>query len=149
MWDDILRTGADDSIDTHFVGSIVYIEKGLSQISSQSPLLVIDGQQRLTTVSLLLEALSRAIPEGEEPVDGFTAKKVRSYYLQNPLEDGDRAYKLLLTQTDRETLLSLVDQKPLPADESIRIRENFELFAEQIRSLNGDLAQLCKGLAKS
>ena len=148
LWDDILRTGADDSIDTHFVGSIVYIEKGLSQISSQSPLLVIDGQQRLTTVSLLLEALSRAIPEGEEPVDGFTAKKVRSYYLQNPLEDGDRAYKLLLTQTDRETLLSLVDQKPLPADESIRIRENFELFAEQIRSLKGDLAQLCKGLAK-
>ena len=41
------------------------------------------------------------------------------------------ALQASLTQTDRETLLSLVDQKPLPADESIRIRENFELFAEQ------------------
>ena len=50
LWDDILRTGKDDAIPAHFVGSIVYIEQGLYQISTQSPLLVIDGQQRLTTV---------------------------------------------------------------------------------------------------
>jgi uncharacterized protein with ParB-like and HNH nuclease domain len=46
LWDDILRTGSNDNISAHFVGSIVYIEKGLYQVSSQSPLLVIDGQQR-------------------------------------------------------------------------------------------------------
>ena len=63
LWDDILRTGHDDRIHAHFVGSVVYIEKGLYQVSSQSPLLVIDGQQRLTTVTLILEALARALPD--------------------------------------------------------------------------------------
>ena len=57
LWNDILRSGQDSSLAVHFVGSIVYIEEGLSQISHQSPLLVIDGQQRLTTLTLLLTAL--------------------------------------------------------------------------------------------
>src|SRR5210317_468726 len=55
LWDDIIRTGRNDEIAAHFVGSIVYIEKGLYQVTSQAPLLVIDGQQRLTTVMLILE----------------------------------------------------------------------------------------------
>jgi len=148
LWEDILRTGENDRIHTHFVGSIVYIEKGLYQISSQSPLLVIDGQQRLTTVSLILEALARAIPEGVEPVDGFSAKKLRNYYLLNPLEDGERGYKLLLTQTDKQTLLSLLEQKPFPDPHSIRLKGNFELFEKLVASLGDDLATLCKGIAK-
>ena len=65
LWDDILRTGRNDDIAAHFVGSIVYIEKGLYQVSSQSPLLVIDGQQRLTTVMLILEALARHLGDTE------------------------------------------------------------------------------------
>ena len=44
----------------HFVGSVVYVESGLSQVTHLSPLLVIDGQQRLTTVTLLLAALANA-----------------------------------------------------------------------------------------
>ena len=148
LWDDIIRTGSDERIGTHFVGSIVYIEQGLSQVSSQSPLLVIDGQQRLTTVSLILEALARHVPGGAEPVDGFSARKLRSYYLLNPLEDGERAYKLLLTQTDKQTLLSLVEQKPLPGEQSLRLSDNFEFFEQQIAGLEGDLGPLCRGLAK-
>lgn len=85
LWDDILRAGANDAIGVHFIGSIVYIEQGLSQVSHQAPLLVIDGQQRLTTVSLLIEALAREVGE-TEPVDGFSAAKLRHYYLSNPLE---------------------------------------------------------------
>src|ERR1041384_7242535 len=100
LWDDILRTGRKDSVSAHFVGSIVYVEQGLYQVSSQSPLLVIDGQQRLTTVTLLIEALARALGDSE-PMDGFSARKLRSYYLLNPLEDGERRYKLVLTQTDK------------------------------------------------
>jgi len=61
LWDDILRTGSNDAIAAHFIGSIVYIEKGLYQVSSLSPLLVIDGQQRLTTVMLIIEALARRL----------------------------------------------------------------------------------------
>ena len=52
LWDDILRAGSSDAIAVHFIGSIVYVEQGLSQVTHQAPLLVIDGQQRLTTVSL-------------------------------------------------------------------------------------------------
>src|SRR5271165_6828755 len=65
LWDDIVRTGSDDAISMHFIGSIVYIEAGLSQVSHQSPLLVINGQQRLTTLALLLTALADVLAETE------------------------------------------------------------------------------------
>src|SRR3989475_13184009 len=61
LWDDIMRAGRDDTVSVHFVGSIVYVEQSLYQVSIQSPLLVIDGQQRLTTVTLLIEALARSL----------------------------------------------------------------------------------------
>lgn len=147
LWDDVLRAGANDDISAHFVGSIVYIEKGLYQVSSQSPLLVIDGQQRLTTISLLLEALARELGD-TEPIDGFSAKKLRSYYLQNPLEDGEKRFKLLLTQNDKDSLLAIVQQKELPAKPSVRIEDNFTLFEDRLKQLDGDLAPVCKGLAK-
>ena len=147
LWDDILRTGSNDAIAAHFVGSIVYIEKGLYQVSSQSALLVIDGQQRLTTVMLILEALARRVGDGE-PLDGFSAKKIRNYYLLNQLEEGERGFKLLLTQTDKQSLLSLMQQKPQPAEPSLRITENFAFFEERVGGAGADLAPLCKGLAK-
>lgn len=147
LWDDILRTGGNDAISAHFVGAIVYIEKGLYQVSSQSPLLVIDGQQRLTTVMLILEALARHLGD-TEPVDGFSAKKLRNYYLLNPLEDGERAFKLLLTQTDKHSLLALMQQKAQPAEPSLRLSENFSLFEKRVKDLGKELAPLCRGLAK-
>ena len=78
LWEDILRAGRDEIVMAHFVGSIVYVEKGVYHVTSQSPLLVIDGQQRLTTVTLLIEALARVLGESE-PIEGFSAKKLRSY----------------------------------------------------------------------
>lgn len=147
LWDDIMRAGSNDAVGAHFIGSVVYIEKGLYQVSSQSPLLVIDGQQRLTTAMLLLEALSRHLGD-TEPVEGFSAKKIRNYYLLNPLEDGERGYKLILTQTDKDSFLSLVTQKALPHNFSLRIKENFDFFDAQIGKLDGNLKQLCRGLAK-
>ena len=78
LWDDILRAGSSNAIAVHFIGSIVYVEQGLSQVTHQAPLLVIDGQQRLTTITLLIEALARALGDSE-PVDGFSAAKLRHY----------------------------------------------------------------------
>lgn len=147
LWNDIIRTGSNDRISAHFVGSIVYIEKGLYHVSNPLPLLVIDGQQRITTVSLILEALARRVGSSE-PIDGFSAKKLRHYYLLNPLEEAERGYKLLLTQTDKDSLLTLMQQKPWPKEFSIRLQENFEFFVEKIKSLGNDLTPLCKGLAK-
>lgn len=148
LWEDIMRAGSDGDVGAHFVGSVVYVEKGLYHVSNQTPLLVIDGQQRLTTVNLLLEALARRLGD-QEPVDGFSAKKIRSYYLLNPLEDGEKAFKLLLTQTDKDTLTALVRQRPLPAEPSIRIQRNFEMFEGWVAALGiDDLVTLCKGLSK-
>ena len=147
LWDDVLRAGRNENISAHFIGSVVYIEKGLYQVSSQSPLLVIDGQQRLTTITILLEALARHLGD-TEPVDGFSAKKLRSYYLLNPLEEGERGFKLILTQTDRDTLLALVQQKDWPQNCSVRVRENFEFFEKKIADYKDELLALCQGLAK-
>src|SRR4051794_33842708 len=71
--DDIVRTGGDEAVSAHFIGSIVYIEKGLYQVTTQPPLLVIDGQQRLTTVMLLIAALAKALGDAE-PVPDFSAE---------------------------------------------------------------------------
>lgn len=147
LWEDILRTGRNDNISAHFVGSIVYVEKGLYHVSNQSPLLIIDGQQRLTTVTLLMEALSRRLGD-EEPLDGFSAKKLRNYYLLNPLEEGDRRFKLVLSQTDKSSLMAILDQQPTPKELSIRIEENFGYFTDQLASASNDIVAICKGLAK-
>jgi uncharacterized protein with ParB-like and HNH nuclease domain/predicted transport protein len=148
LWSDLLRAGADEQIPTHFMGSVVYIEETLNQVTRQSPLLVIDGQQRLATVTLLLEALARAIGE-HEPVPGFSAKKLRSYYLTNPLEHGDDAYKLLLGQADRDTLLALVaSDKAMPTGSSERILANFSYFEAKLAACGEGLSLLCGGLAK-
>lgn len=147
LWTDIVRTGKKDATAAHFVGSIVYIEQGLYQVSAQSSLLVIDGQQRLTTVMLILEALARRLGN-DEPVDGFSAEKLREYYLLNSLEKGERGFKLILTQNDKHSLLNLMRQKTPPSEPSIRILNNFAFFEKQIDTLGDDLPHLCRGLAK-
>jgi uncharacterized protein with ParB-like and HNH nuclease domain/predicted transport protein len=147
LWGDLIRTGADDEVSVHFVGSIVYIEGGLFQVVHQPPLLVIDGQQRLTTVTLLISALAEALGD-TEPVDGFSARKLRNYYLLNPEETGERHFKLRLSRTDDTTLEAIVSQKEPPPDASLRVLSNFRLFEELINGRDGDLMAVCKGLAK-
>jgi uncharacterized protein with ParB-like and HNH nuclease domain len=73
LWEDILRAGEENNPSEYFVGSIVYIDEGVSQNSNRAPSLVIDGQQRLTTVTLLLKALARNLSEGEELLDECVA----------------------------------------------------------------------------
>jgi uncharacterized protein with ParB-like and HNH nuclease domain/predicted transport protein len=147
LWDDILRAGTNDAISVHFVGSIVYIEQGLSQVTHQAPLLVIDGQQRLTTVSLLIEALARVLGESE-PFDGFSAKKLRHYYLCNSEETGDRYFKLLLSQTDNASLKAIIRNGEQPKEPSLLVIQNFDLFKNLLAEQKDDLTPVCKGLAK-
>src|SRR5438876_3404179 len=147
LWDDIVRCGRNDHIPVHFIGSIVYIESGRSQVTHQAPLLVIDGQQRLTTVTLMLAALAEAVMDGE-PFDGFSQRKIRNYFLLNPEESGDRHFKLLLSQTDKASLNAIVGGIEQPKEHSLRVTENHSLFKRWISEAKGDLATICKGLAK-
>lgn len=147
LWDDVVRAGTSDAITVHFIGSIVYVEQGLSQVSHQSPLLVIDGQQRLTTLTLLIEALARAVGE-DEPIDGFSAPKLREYFLTNRLEKGDRYFKLLLSQTDNTSLKAIIKNTESPQVPSLRVTQNFQLFTELLAENKAELATVCRGLAK-
>jgi hypothetical protein len=115
----------------HFIGSIVYIEQGLSTVTEPSPVLVIDGQQRLTTVTLILAALADALGD-TEPVDGFSRRKLRHRYLIDQEELGERRFKLLLSQTDKESLTAIVDGGEQPKEPSMRVTENFRLFQSWI-----------------
>ncbi len=150
LWDDIIRAGEGPDSGLHFVGSVVYVQEGLAGIMDQS-WLVIDGQQRLTTVSLLLEALARAIPEEQEPVEGFSSRKIRNYYLLNNEEVGDKKYKLSLSENDNDTLHALLAGRPeseFPSEPSKAVLASFNYFKKKIDLLAGQLDFLCKGLAK-
>ena len=147
LWDDIIRTGTNDLIPVHFVGSIVYIAKADAGIILWEPLLVIDGQQRLTTVLLLIKALAKVLGE-TEPMDGFSTEKLYGYYLKNQMEKGERKFKLLLSQTDKATLNAIIDDLEQPTDHSLRVAQNFKFFEEKIAGCGGDFTTVCKGLAK-
>lgn len=147
LWDDILKAGTSDMTKVHFIGSIVYVAEDMPTATRQSQWLVIDGQQRLTTVTLLLQALYEALGD-TEPIEGFSAAKIKGYYLTRPLESEDKYFKLLLSQSDASTLKSIIRQKELPQDYSIRVSENFEFFKAMIAGLKENLIELCDGLAK-
>lgn len=57
LFDDILKVGSDEQQSSHFVGSIVYIHDNVYSVAGIRELSVIDGQQRLTTVTLVYIAL--------------------------------------------------------------------------------------------
>ncbi len=142
LWDDIIKAGKDEKISSHFLGSIVYIKKGLYQISTIPELRLIDGQQRLTTISLLLSALSKVI---KDSISEMTSDKLKNYYLINRDEE-EKRYKLILTKTDKETLPKIIDNKELFDEDSQRIKDNYEFFAEQISENN--LNEVLNGLNK-
>jgi uncharacterized protein with ParB-like and HNH nuclease domain len=67
LFSDILAVGTDESISGHFIGSIVYVHDDVYTVSGLRELTVIDGQQRLTTLTLILVALYRfAIATGRD-----------------------------------------------------------------------------------
>jgi uncharacterized protein with ParB-like and HNH nuclease domain/predicted transport protein len=151
LWIDLLRAGSDEQLNAHFLGSIVHVEKGLSNLVSQEPNLVIDGQQRLTTATLLVAALAEILeqqPEdAREPLDGFSPKKLRHRYLVNADEEGERYFKLILSQGDREALKAVVRQAS-DGVASERVASNFAFFRGQLMQPGLDLAAVCRGLAK-
>jgi len=150
LWADLLRAGREEAISAHFIGSIVYVERGLSTVTSQEALLVIDGQQRLTTSTLLIAALARHFEDNGivELLDAFSAKKLRNYYLLNPDEEGERHFKLILSETDKDTLLAILKNAPMPAEISGRIDQNYGLFQDLIQKHEDELEAICQGLAK-
>ncbi|GAA9650949.1 DUF262 and DUF1524 domain-containing protein [Helicobacter pylori] len=139
LWDDIIKIGGNDKMDGHFIGSILYA--GVDDTHS-SPLLIIDGQQRLTTITLLFIALRN------RSSDEVKRKKMESYLI-NSGNDGDKKFRLILSESDKDTLLSLIDKdRRKPSEPSLKIVENLKLFEEWIRKNTDKLETIFKGLEK-
>ncbi|GAA6978452.1 hypothetical protein ID0082_13040 [Helicobacter pylori] len=148
LWDDIVKMGKNDKIEGHFIGSIVFVHDGI-YTTNHNDLLTIDGQQRLTTITLLLIALRDHLNDEDEFLEKFSRQKIQNRYLINSDEEGDKKFKLFLSEPDRGTLLSLIDKdRRKPTKPSLRIGENFGLFKEWIGKNTGKLETIFKGLEK-
>jgi len=147
LWEDIMQAATDETVSGHFVGSIVYIEEGLHHISTIPQLLVIDGQQRLTTLTLMLYALGRAI-RGIGDGGEISQEVIDDFFLFNRHGKGDLHYKLLLTQSDRDTMIRLLEEKELPDPVSRRIVENYQFFEGQINKTDVDPITIYRGIGK-
>ncbi len=148
LWDDIIKTGGNDQIEGHFIGPIVFVHDGI-YTTNHNELLIIDGQQRLTTITLLFIALRNYLNDEDEFLEKFSHQKIRNRYLINSDEKGDKKFKLILSESDRDTLLSLIDKdRRKPSEPSLKIMENFKLFEEWIRKNTDKLETIFKGLDK-
>ncbi len=148
LWDDIIKTGGNDQIEGHFIGSIVFVHDGI-YTTNYNELLIIDGQQRLTTITLLLIALRDHLNDEDEFLEKFSCQKIQNRYLISSDEKGDKRFKLILSDSDKDTLLSLIDKdKRKPSEPSLKIMENFKFFEEWIRKNTDKLETIFKGLEK-
>lgn len=142
LWDDIIKIGGNDKMDGHFIGSILYALDGI-YTTSHNELLIIDGQQRLTTITLLLTALRNHLS------DEVKRKEIENHYLINSNKDGDKKFRLILSDSDKDTLLSLIDKdRRKPSEPSSKIVENFKLFEEWVSKNTNKLETIFKGLEK-
>jgi uncharacterized protein with ParB-like and HNH nuclease domain/predicted transport protein len=137
LWNDIQRVGADENQVSHFIGSIVYFKPDNSPITSIPQLLVIDGQQRLTTVSLLLLALTNFLQNHPEvTLEDEAWEAIKEAYLINKHRKDDTKFKLLLTRNDRQTYINLIEAIDQDYNPSKRIIENYDYFKNLISKNN-------------
>lgn len=152
LWKDIVRAGSAETVGSHFTGSIVYVEKDQGTIVQAEPALIIDGQQRTTTVTLLLAAIAAhldAYPDGEqEPVASFSPRKIRGLWLTNEYETGDKYFKLILSQSDKEALKAVIRNNPLPENSTSRVIANYQYFVTKLKESQTDLHAVCRGISK-
>ena len=93
--------------------------------------MIIDGQQRMTTLTLLLLAL-RDYAKNNPSDTTINARRIDNMLLKNEYESGEERYKLLLAETDREILISLVEEKPITEGTRSRLIDNYNFFANKL-----------------
>jgi uncharacterized protein with ParB-like and HNH nuclease domain len=124
LWDDLMSLYSEE-VENHFLGPIVTLAQ-LGRPDGISPYIVIDGQQRLTTLNLLLIALRDHLKKENLRL----AEKLQELYLINKFQDGDAFYKVLPTQADRELYQRIVQEKEV--EKRGRIYEAYRFFYKQM-----------------
>ena len=145
LWNDIVEMQRKGKVG-HFIGSIVNIAEQAMPTGVQK-YMIIDGQQRMTTLTLLLLALrDYAIMNPSDTT--INARRIDNLLLKNEYESGDERYKLLLTETDRDILISLVEKKPIAEDTRSRLIENYNFFAGKLADKEIQPAEVYESIGK-
>lgn len=112
LWDDILQLAVERVTNpalTHFIGSLVLAPSPANGPAGVMEFLVVDGQQRLTTLSLLLCAIRDHRAQNEDPEH---TDRINQQYLINRWKPEPHRLKLLPTQADRASYLACLDKTP-------------------------------------
>ena len=139
--EDVLN--AAETRTSHFAGILLFSVDADSW-GDYGRLRIIDGQQRLTTITLILIALARKIEEGA--LDDLTADEVLKRYLLAG-NSTDAPSKLMLSHLDRGTLATLIDNGEMPKEHSERLVENLKIFEDRLEEGDKEIAtKLWRGL---
>lgn len=132
LLDDIIAVEKDNR-GTHFIGSIVYIHDGLFTASDVNELVIIDGQQRLTTLSILYVALFQFAKANDlkEDIDRLYNRYIINQYADEP-------HKLKLKQTDINSLAykAIISGSLEHFTEFSNVIENYNYFKDAINESN-------------
>jgi uncharacterized protein with ParB-like and HNH nuclease domain len=141
---DIIKTGRDDKISAHFIGSIVYVYDDVYTATGLNELTIIDGQQRLTTLTLIYIVLYRF---AKQLGNIALVNRIHKMYLINEFAPESEKLKLKPTENNREAfhyILNFIDGEQFSGYS--RIIENFNYFRSQIINENYEI--VLKGLSK-
>lgn len=145
LWNDIVKMQKKGKVG-HFVGSIVNIAEQAMPTGVQK-YMIIDGQQRMTTLSLLLLALRDYAVKNPEDTT-INARRIDNMLLKNEYESGDERYKLLLTETDRDILMRLVEKKSIPDCTRSKLLDNYKFFSGKIADKELQPAEVYESIGK-
>lgn len=137
----VVRTGRS----SHFFGSIVSaVEPNGSKIEYH----IIDGQQRLTTVSLLLLAICNLVSAGKlTPGEARLDEQIRHRFLTDPWAGEDDRIKLRPVKSDREALARLYGPEE-DYDRSSNLTLNYLFFREVLQKEEVPLDELYAAIGK-
>lgn len=143
LWDDLVELCESDSPRSHFIGSIVTMQT-VSVPEGVPKYLLIDGQQRLTTIFLILAVLrDSARGRGQEEL----AAEINQTLLVNPFKKGGDHFKLLPTQGDRESFQALIHQSDqVPND---RIGTAYSFFDRKLKQSKIDEKLFLRNITES
>lgn len=144
LFQDIVDAGNNDKIIEHFIGSIVFVHDAVYTPSSLTELTIIDGQQRLTTITLIYIALYRL---AKDIGDHMLERKIHTTYLINEFAKDTEKLKLKPTENNMEALRHILNSSGVDEFKGYsKIIENFEFFRRLINAGNHETIQ--KGLSK-
>lgn len=146
LWSDLVEMQLKQK-SGHFVGSIVNITEKAMPTGVQR-FMIIDGQQRLTTLALLMIALRNYIKDRPENLN-LNYQQIDGMLLKNEYANGDERYKLLLTENDRDIFINLIEDRPLSEIENqSRLVTNYKFFLDKINKKELSPAQIYESIGK-